>query len=321
VRPKSPIDISLGQARERLLFAAVELGLADALSNVPQSVEQLAAKVDAIPFHLRRLLRALTTIGIVEEVSGGFTISSKAAILKSDHPQSIRNIVLYFGAEWTVNAWSSLSWAVRTGKSGFEFYYGKPFFEYLSENPAAQELFNMALTGTGEMIDRAVLMSYDFSWAKVVTDLGGGTNKFTQLLLERYIDMEGVVFDTATKPLPHHERQTQTIGSFFGPLPPSDIYILKNVLHDWDDVDATRILTNCAAAMRGRSRLLIIESLLGTDDYSRLMDIGMLAVTGGMERTLDEYVRLIKPVGLDLFRVIPTGSTHTILEVGLGASA
>jgi hypothetical protein len=318
----------MGFRTTQMLYVAAKLGLADHLRHGTRTPEQLAQAVAADAQALRRLLRALASMGIfAEEADGSFALTPLAEHLRSDAPQSLRGVALLYGEEWLWRAYGQMLYSVLTGRPAFEHAHGQPLFDYLSDHPAAAAQFDEAMSGYSAQEAAAILAAYDFSPASRVVDVGGGQGGLLSAILRAHPHLSGVVFDRPTVVPGARRRLAETgvgarsecvAGDFFAALPDGgDLYMLKSVLHDWGDEDAVRILRTCRRAMGERARLLVIERVVPEGNApaeAKLFDINMLVVLGGKERTEGEYRSLFEAGGFRLTQIIATQSPLSLIE-------
>jgi hypothetical protein len=311
-------------------LTAVKLGLPEAMKSGARTRDDLARTVGADPKALGRLLRALVSVGLFAETDGRFGLTPTSRYLLADTPGSMFPLLRFAGEDWHYRVWGALTESVRSGKPATEQVLGAPLFEYLAQNADANDVFNAAMRSYSAQVASAVLDGYDLSTAKRMVDVGGGHAQLVSLALGRYPGLRGVVFD-----LPHvvdgagkvveaagvAARVELVGGDFFsGGVPTGgDIYTLMNIVHDWSDVDAVRILEACRAAMAPGSKLLLVEMVIPSDNaphFGALFDLEMLVLFGGgQERTEEELRGLCRRAGLRVDRVIPTLSASSILEV------
>ena len=322
-------QLIMGFRTTQLIAVAVKLGLADHLQGEPQTAEQLAQAAGAEPQALRRLLRALASLGIFAETAdGAFTLTPLAEPLQANMAGSLRSLALLYGEEWLWQAYGQMLYSVQTGQPSFERVHGQPLFGYLRDHPAAAEQFNQAMTGYSAQESAAILAAYDFSEAAKVVDVGGGHGALLGALLQAHAGLSGVLFDQAPVVAGARRRLADAgvgarvkcvAGDFFTAELPAgaDIYMLKSVLHDWDDTATLRILRACRQAMPDQARLLVIERLItegNTASEAKLFDINMLVVLGGKERTERDYRALFQAAGFQLTRVVATESPLSLVE-------
>src|SRR5215203_4354637 len=311
-----------------LVVVAAELGVADLLAPGPQSIADLseAAGVDAQSLY--RVLRALASRGLFrEDDDQQFSLTPLADPLRRDAPQSIRPQALWSGSEAYRRTWGDLSYSVRSGEPAFDHVYGKPFFEYLAEQPALAKIFNDVMTSDSSDEGASIAAAHDFSGYRRIVDVGGGHGALLTAVLDRYPGPLGVLFDlpdvvgTARGAIDSHiaaGRVEKLAGDFSEAVPRGgDAYLLKWIVHDWDDEAAIRILTSCRTAMAPTGKVLLVEVVIpqgtaGTD--ATRLDTTMLVFTGSRERTEREYRDLLHRAGLTLLTITPTASPFSILE-------
>jgi hypothetical protein len=308
------------------VHVAARLGIADLLCDGPQDAERLAHATAADGPSLRRLLRALVGCGVFAEEAGRFRLTDLSELLCSDVPGSLRAAALTVG-DVHYAAFGELLHSVQTGRPGFDRAFGVPLFDHLAAHPEAAESFDAALADLRGRAAAALLETFDFAGVGTLADVGGGTGTLLAAVLARHPTMRGVLIDlpdVVEHARPHlrvaglEGRCELAGGDFFTAVPAgADVYVLRHVIHDWNDDRAVRILSNCRAAMHGNSRLLLVESVLGPDGGPSLagaFDLMMLALTGGMERTEQEYAGLLSAAGLRLARIVPTAAEVSVIE-------
>ena len=312
----------------QLVFAAARLGIADLLADGARHAEDLATQANVHPRTLYRLLRALGSIGLLSETEGHrFELTPLGQSLRSEAPGSLRGLALLYGDEWLYRAYGALLYSVQTGKPAFEHVHGTSFFEHLEQNAEAAAVFNEAMTAFSRQEEAAILAAYDFSRFESIVDIGGGHGSLLAAVLDAYPNAEGILFDqpSVVEGAPSllakagvAERCRVEGGDFFDQIPAGrDAYVLKRVIHDWDDEQSVRILRNCRAAMTNRARLLLSEGIVpsgGEPSEAKLFDINMLVSCGALERTEQEYEDLLEAAGFDMTRVIPTQSPLSLIE-------
>ncbi len=310
------------------LHAAARLRFADLLAEGPLEVEELASRAGTAPRSTERLLRALAMLGVFqEEEPGRFGLTPMAELLRTDRPNSLHHWALMQGERWHWEAWGSLMESVRSEQTAFEATRGSPLFDYLEREPEASHCFNTAMAELSSLSIGAIVKSYDFSGFQRVVDVGGGTGALLQRVLEASPSLKGVLFDREPalekarqrmKEANLEERVEYQSGSFFETVPSGgDAYLLKHILHDWNDEAAGKLLRACRAQLAPRARLLIIEYVLptgNTPSHGKLLDLEMMVMCGGQERTEVELKQLLADNHLSLERVIPTPSGLSIIE-------
>jgi hypothetical protein len=318
----------MGFRATQLVYVAAKLGLADLLRDAPQPPYRLAQAVGAEPQALHRLLRALASLGVFAETANGdFALTPMAQLLQTGETGPLRSLALLYGEPWLWEAYGRTLYSVQTGRPAFEHTHGQSFFDYLHDHSAAATLFHDGMSGYSAQEAPAILAGYDFSGVERVVDVGGGQASLVTALLQAYPDLSAVILDLelagagarrALAKAGFAERGTFVTGDFFVSIPEGgDLYLLKSVLHNWDDAAAVRILRRCREAMTADARLLVIERVIPLGNApaeAKLFDINMLVVIGGRERTEGEYRALFEGAGLNLTRIIPTDLPLSLIE-------
>jgi hypothetical protein len=309
------------------IYVAAKFGIADVLKDSPKSGAEIARAVRADEDSLLRLMRVLCMLDVCRVTeSEKFELTSLGGPLQSGVSGSLRSMVLTLG-EVHYRAWGHLCESVQTGHPGFRKVFGSEMFDFLAKNSEAGDTFNLAMTDFSALVAYAVLLSYDFSRMKSIVDVGGGYGKLLTSILEVYPDLQGVLVDLPAvisgaseriESLGCRDRCAAVAGNFLESLPRgADSYLLSGVIHDWNDPAAVRILKNCRNAMRSRGKVLVIECVVPDGDessFSKLLDLNMMVMTGGRERTAGEFRDLFHAADLELNRIIPTASPLSILE-------
>jgi hypothetical protein len=303
------------------IYVAAKLGIADLLKDGPKSSDELAAAVEANPDALYRVLRVLASAGVFAEIEHRrFTLTPLAGQLQTGVPGSLRGAAIFFGDDQNWRTWGELLYSVKTGKPAFEHVFGTGFFEWTFQH-AASDIFSASATAVSMLESMAVAAAYDFSGFRTIVDVGGGEGFLVAEILKAYPRTRGVLFDhphviAGAKDLLEREgvagRCEPVAGDFFASVPESgDAYVLKSVIHDWDDARAATILQNCHRAIKEQGKLLVVERLIqpgNEPSYTKLLDLQMLVLLGGRERTEAEFRALFGTAGFRLTRVIPTQS-------------
>jgi len=309
------------------IYVAAKFGIADILKESPKSGEEIARAVKADEDSLLRLMRVLCMLEVCRVTeSQKFELTTLGGPLQSGVSGSLRSMVLTLG-EVHYRAWGQLCDSVQTGHPGFQKVFGSEMFDFLENNGGAGDTFNLAMTDFSAFVAYAVLLSYDFSGMKSIVDVGGGYGKLLTSILEVYPDLQGVLLDLPAvisaarehiESLACHDRCAAVAGNFLESLPRgADSYLLSGVVHDWADPGAQQILKNCRNAMRSHGRVLVVECIVpdgNESSFSKLLDLNMMVMTGGRERTELEFRELFRAAGLRLNRIIPTVSPLRILE-------
>lgn len=317
-----------GAIYTQLISVVAELGIADLLATGKKSVQALAEATGTIEGRLYRILRVLTTIGIFAETSPRyFELTDLSDPLRKDSPYSVRSLALMLGSEWHTRAWANISYSLKNNESAFENIYHQSFFDYLKEHPKAEAIFNETMTSQSQKQALAICQAYDFSNATTIIDIGGGHGLLLSQVLEKTPGTKGILFDQhstvqTVSVIPElKDRMRTEVGSFFEGVPKGgDIYLLKHIIHDYDDDCAVKILQNCRDAMHPQSRLLIVDLVLNQSTATFLRtwtDLEMMVLLNGKERTEDEFFDLFNSAGLKLEKIIPTKSDISIMECTL----
>ena len=309
------------------IHVAAKLGIADLLAAGPRPVAEMARATGTHAFSLYRLLRALSSVGIFAETGDQtFGLTPLAEFLRTDHPKSMRSAAIMTGEEH-FRAWADLEYSIRTGKPAYDHVHGKPVFDHISENPRAAKIFDEAMVAVHGSETPAMLAAYDFTGIGTLADVGGGNGSLLTATLIRYPALRGMLYDLPhvverAKPLLAQagvgDRCTTIGGSFFESIPPgADAYLMRHIIHDWDDEKAKTILRNIRKAISPTGRLLLIETVIPTGNepgFAKLLDLNMLVVPGGQERTAAEYRALYEATGFKLNRIVPTAGGIDVIE-------
>jgi SAM-dependent methyltransferase len=312
------MQLTWGSMISQAISVAADLGVADTLADGPRPVDDIATLVGADEPSLHRLLRALADVGVFEELDGRrFATTSLGDLLRRDAPDSLRDWAIMVGRPFHRMAWTGLLGSVRTGEPAFEQVHGAPAWDHIRDHPEDGEVFDAAMTVASSRSLAAIADGYDFGSAGTVVDVGGGQGGLIAAILAANPGVRGVLFD-----LPHvvatqvvkdagvGERCEYVGGNFFDAVPAGgDVYLLANIVHDWDDEHAARILRNCREAMNPGGRVLLGEAVLPDTrgpSPARLIDLEMLVmnVRGARQRTESEHRELLARVGLHMSGVV-----------------
>jgi SAM-dependent methyltransferase len=326
-------SILTGSWKAQALYAAAELRIADFLAAGPRTSADLAASAGAHPQSLHRLLRALSALDLcAERTDGSFELTSLGALLQEQSPHSLRAWTVWWGHYlWPV--WGNLLYSVRTGQSARKLLLGTDGFGHLQKDPEAAAVFYRVTIELTRLTAQLVMQAYDFSGLKRIVDVGGGHGEMLSYVLQANPEAAGILFDLAVAVdgaaenfRKNHpalaERCTFVSGDFFESIPSgADAYILKSVIHDWDDEHSARILANCRRAMTEDARLLLIEPILPERSEATALqatlsqhDLTMLVALGAQERTEREFSDVLKAAGLRVSRIVPAGPVYSIIE-------
>jgi hypothetical protein len=330
IPPMDAMRLVNGFRAYQMVVAACRLQIPDRVVEAPQSADELAASTGTHAPSLRRMLRGLTALSFFKELPDGrFASTALSDTFRSDKP-GLRDLTIMLNEEGYA-AWGDLMYTLLTGKSAYEHLYGKSHFDLLGENPEKAAHFNAAMVEMSTRTAQAFVAAYDFGGARTVVDVGGGNGALLLGVLRAHPQMQGILFDLAQGLAGAEERLvaagvadrvTIQEGSFFETVPSGgDLYMLKSIVHDWDDDRALAILQSCRRAMNARATLVLLERKLperiqNPDDalLAVMGDMHMMVVLGGKERTTNEYQELLARAGLSMTREIPTNSDFAAIE-------
>ncbi len=316
-----------GYRATQAAYVVAKLGVADRLAAGQATAAELAEAVGVDAGSLGRVLRLGAYVGLLDEVDGErFSLTGLGELLRTGVPGSLRALAVMLGQEH-YRAWADLLSSVRTGEPAFPQVFGRPLFDYLAADAAAQADFDAAMADNAELHLRSLTTKFDFSGHRVVVDVGGGRGAVVASILTANPDVKAILFDqpqvlTAAESFLRGrgilDRCQLVPGNFFESIPSGgDVYVLSLILHDWDDQAALKILRNCRGAMQPSNTLLILESVVpphGTPSPAALFDVNMLVMLGGKERTEAEFRALLEDGGFRLRRVIPLSERRSIVE-------
>jgi hypothetical protein len=319
------MDHSMGYLFSAALRVAAVLGVADHLTQGPRPVAELAEAVGADSLNLHRTLRLLATRGIfAEDDAGRFALTPTAELLRTDVPSSFRAAILMLTDRTFWLSAGELEEAVRTGTPSFERLFGMPFFDYFARDADTAAIFHVGMASMSDPENPLVARAYDFPSAGVVVDVGGGHGGLLLAVLRDHPGVRGVLFEQPHVLQEHRlgelgadHRWDLAAGDFFTEAPPGDVYLIKRILHDWDDELCVRILRQCRQAVSDHGRVLVIDAVIppGNDpDPGKVIDLLMMSALTGRERTHAEFEALFTRAGFRLARVIPTGTRLSIVE-------
>ena len=313
------------QVSQALRVAAL-LAVADHLKDGPKSADVLARTCDAHPVSLYRLLRALASVGVFHENDDKeFSLTPVGSCLTSDALGTRRNWAQYVGGPGNWHAWGNLLHSVKSGEGAYQITHGTDSWSYRQQHPEEQAVFDSAMTGNSLSHARAVLKAYDFKTFSRIVDIGGGQGLLLGEILLACPASRGVLFDQpqvvesgTLMTTPGLENRVETVaGSFFDAIPSGgDAYVMKVILHDWDDDKAIEILRACSRAMSPAATLVVIERVIAPPNQiaeAKFSDLNMLVTHGALERTREEFVDLFAKGGFRLDQVIPTRSPLSVI--------
>jgi hypothetical protein len=311
-----------------IVHAAAKFDLADRLADGPKTAAEIARPAGLHAPSLHRLMRSLASLGILTEQPGKrFALTPLGEALKKGAPGYARSSILTLCNPFFARTMEALPMSVQDGKTAFEKIHGMPAFDFLGQHPELASLFSETMVGIHGGEPPAVAKAYDFSKLKTIVDVGGANGNMLAILLSHHPHLRGILADLphVVKDAPAYlkakglaERITIEPHDFFKSVPAEgDAYILSHVIHDWSEAQCLTILGNVHKAMTGQSRLLIVEMVLPKGDephFGKILDMVMLALPGGEERTAEEYEALLAKAGFKLTKVVPTESVVSIIE-------
>jgi SAM-dependent methyltransferase len=327
--PMIVMNLTAGKWVSQAIAVVAELGIADLLRDGPRTAADIARRTKASEGGVYRLLRALGSVGLFAE-SGNrrFRLTPLGRLLRTDSPQALGGYARFTGHDSTWRPWGELGHSVRTGEPAFDHVFAMPIFEYYAKMPEAAAVFDAAMTSISTLESKAVAAAYDFSGIKTLVDVAGGHGLLIATILKANRKMRGILFD-----LPHVTAGATALlqsagvagrcrivsGDFFASVPEgADAYMMKHIIHDWDDERATQILRNCHRALRPGGKVLIADAVIPAGNrahFGKLLDLEMLVLTPrGRERTQAEFRELLKRSGFRLRRVVPTETHLSVVE-------
>jgi SAM-dependent methyltransferase len=321
-------QLIFGKCATMACSVAAKLRIADKLAAGPKTAADLAKETNTHAPSLYRVLRCLAGFGVfTESANQTFALNPAGELLRTGVPGSMRGMADFCGATWTWDAWGDLMYSVQTGKTAFDHVFGKGCFEYLAEHPDESAAFNEGMTGFSGMVAGAVAEGYDFSPFGTIVDVGGGHGKLLTEILKKYSKVKGIVYDAphvaagtadAIRAAGLADRCKAEGGDFFKSVPAgADAYMMMHIIHDWPDDKATTILKNCRKGVNPGGKLLIVDSVVAPPnepDPAKVLDLEMLMLPGGKERTEPEFQSLVAGAGWRMTRVVRTKSPKCVIE-------
>ena len=322
------MQMLFGALMQRSICLAAKLGIADALAEKPQTAAELAAKTETHGPSLYRVLRTLASAGVFAETADQkFELTPIAALLRSDVPNSMRDFAVMMDEDWIWQAWGELIFSVKTGGVAHEKVQGMSSFEFFAQNVEAGRVFNRAMTNLSLSVIPAIIEAFDFSGVSKLVDIAGGHGLLLAGILKANPQVQGVLFDLPfviegagelLKKEGVRDRVELVAGDFFQSVTSgADAYMMKHIIHDWSDEHSIKILQNIRSAMNENGKVLIIEMVVPEGNEpspSKALDLLMLVMEGGKERTKEEYRTLLEASGFRLTRIIPTKSPYSVIE-------
>ncbi len=311
----------------RAVYVIAKLGIPDILKSGPRTAEELASATQTHAPSLYRLLRALASVGVVSSENGRFALTPLSETLVTDAPGSLRWFAVSELGQEHYPAWGNLMQSVKTGEIAFDHHFGVDIWKYFQQNPDDAAVFNDSMSGVTAATNEAIMSLYDFSGFGKVVDVGGGHGGLITSILKRNPRVKGVLFDapqviegaqSKIEAAGLADRCETVSGDFFKAVPAGgDAYVMKWIIHDWDDERAITILKNCRREMPANGRLILVDCVVPETDephFAKFIDLNMLVMTGGKERTAKEFETLLAAAGFKLRRVIPTDLPTSIVE-------
>ncbi len=322
------IEIATNFWLSKALGVVTELNLADILKEKDLSIEELAIKSECKTEALYRFMRALAGEGVFKEKRNRVFTHTKLSLTLCEGEDSVKHFIRYSCSSNNWDQYNQMLECLKTGKSASNILYGMEGFERMEKNEDKNDRFNKAMTDISNIAITIITQSFPFSKYNKIVDIGGGQGKLLCAIIDKFGNTQGILFDqihvvSKNHAFPHLEERSNRIeivsGSFFDFVPEGgDLYILKNVLHDWNDEDASKILKNLKDSMNPKAKLIIVEYVFRPDNkpnYGKVLDIQMLISTqGGIERTQEQYTDLLKVNGFKLNRIIPTLAPFSLIE-------
>lgn len=326
--PLAMLQLISGFWISRCVYVIAKLGIADLLKDGPRTAEDLAAATKTDAPSLFRLLRALAAVDVLtHNEDGRFGNTPVSETLRFDIAGSLRSFAMTELGEEHYPAWGELLHSVRTGEIAFDRAFNMPIWEFFAKNPDNAKIFNDAMSGVTGQATEAMHAAYSFSGINTLVDVGGGHGALLTSILTRYPEMRGIVFDApvvieGARPVVQasgvSDRCQLAGGDFFQSVPEGgDAIIMKWIVHDWNDEQSITIMKNCHRALPENGKLILIEAVVPEGNephFSKFIDLNMLVMTGGRERTEEEFRRLYEASGFRLTRIVPTASPFSVIE-------
>ena len=312
----------------RAVYVIGKLGIPDLLQTGPKTAAELASATNTHAPSLFRILRALVSVGVLNSSDGErFAQTPLSETLVTDAPGSLRWFAISELGQEHYPAWGNVMHSVKTGEIAFDNFFGVDIWKYFQQNPEDAAVFNNSMSNVTAAANEAITSLYDFSQFGTLVDVGGGHGGLITSILKQNPEVKGVLFDApevieGARPKIEAaglaDRLETVAGNFFQSVPAGgDAYIMKWIIHDWDDEKSNTILSNCRSQMPANGKLILVDSVVPETNephFSKFIDLNMLVMTGGKERTEKEFQELLAAAGFRLLRVIPTNLPTAILE-------
>ena len=326
--PIAMLQLISGFWISRCIYVAANLGIADLVKDGSKTAAELAAATNTHATSLFRVMRALASVGVFsQDADNCFGKTPLSETLRSDVPGSIRAFAMTELGEEHYPAWGELLHSVRTGGIAFDKAFGMPVWEFFAQNPENAKIFNDAMSGMTAQANEALHAAYDFAGIKTLVDVGGGHGGLITSILQRNPQMRGVLFDSPkviegarafVSQSAVADRCKLVAGNFFESVPEGgDAIILKWIIHDRNDEQSVAILKNCRRALPENGNLILVEAVVPASSephFAKFIDLNMLVMTGGRERTEEEFRSLYEASGFKLIRIVPTESPFSVIE-------
>ena len=321
------MQLSMGAMVTQAIHVATKLGVADILADGEKDMDEISAIAGAHAPSLYRILRTLASLGVFTETKPlTFANTPVSEVLRDGVPGSMRNSMIFMGEPWHYNVWGNMLHSARTGGTAWKKTYGEEVFDWFPKNPEASEIFNGCMSELSAGAAPAVVAAYDFTGIETLADIAGGHGLLISQIVKANPQIKGILFDMphvvagSAETLRAHgveDRVETASGDFFVEVPAADAYIMKHIIHDWDDDRSIQILRSIHRAMRGDGKVLLAEMVIPEGNVphpGKMLDLEMLTSPGGLERTADEYARLFERAGFKLTRIVPTMSPFSVIE-------
>lgn len=321
------MQMSMGAMVTQAIYVAAKLGVADVLADGDKHIDDIATNCGAHSPSLYRIMRSLASMGVFTETAARtFANTPLSEVLRGNIPGSMRDSMIFMGEPWHYNVWGNMLHTATSGGTAWKKTHGEEVFEWFAHEPEASEIFNGCMSELSAGAAPAIVAAYDFSDFDTIVDIAGGHGFLLSQILNANPELKGILFDQehviagAGEMLQKHgvaDRVETVAGDFFVEVPAADAYIMKHIIHDWDDERAIKIMQTIHRAMKDGGKLLLSEMVIpeGNGPHpGKMLDLEMLTSAGGLERTEAEYARLFERSGFRLNRIVPTRSPHSVIE-------
>ena len=321
------MQMSMGAMVTQAIYVAAKLGVADILADGERHIDLISQEAGGHAPSLYRIMRTLASLGVFNETQPRtFANTPLSEVLRADIPGSMRNSMIFMGEPWHYNIWANMLHSARTGGTAWKETHGEEVFDWMGKNPEASEIFNGCMSELSAGSAPAIVAGYDFSGIDTLADIAGGHGFLLSQILKANPNIKGILFDMehviagADKMLSSfgvEARVEKVSGDFFSEVPAADAYIMKHIIHDWDDDRAIKILQTIHQAIIGSGKVLLAEMVIpeGNEPHpGKMLDLEMLTSPGGVERTAEEYAKLFENAGFKLNRIVPTHSPFSVIE-------